>query len=770
MVSINDPLFASQWHFKWLGDIQKIWDDYTGAGVSVGVYDDGIQYTHPDLAANYDATLSFSYGGVTYDPKPIALRGADSDAHGTSVAGLIAAVANNGIGGVGVAFGAKLTGVNLLSDPRLQSDFMTHQAMLHAVNFDIMSNSWGYTPYFLPFQNASDTTSTSAAIIRDYANAAQFGRGGLGTIVVQAAGNDYSNAQADGINTAKELISVAALTTDGSVQAYSNYGANILVAAPAASVTTDLAGNNGYNSATGLAGNYQTTFGGTSAATPLVSGVVALMLEANPALGWRDVKEILATSAKMTGSVAGGPNTFETTGTDFQVIDRLVGGVLTRSSDSWNDGGHAVSWDYGFGRVDAYAAVRLAEVWGLLNGPAHTSANELTYTGSNISVTNLIYSAKSGAATSTVTVPGHLSIEYIALTVNLDFQAASAVADGLSLNLIAPGGSVFALVGGGDLYYSDISNSFTWKFGISHALGMDANGTWTVQLLDAAGASLHHTGSINSVSLEFSGAAFDTNNIHHVTQDFLLANSADAGGLRDKAINDSNGGVDWLEMATLAGNVVVSLAANSNFSVAGKIWGKIAAGTVIENIVTGDGDDRIVGNATANKIFTGRGNDYVNAGAGNDRAVGGHGDDTLLGGLGGDTLMGDTGNDSLVGGAGNDVLSGGLGADVLLGGDGADQLEGNAGQDSLTGNAGADRFVFRYLDGSDVITDFVDNVDTLLLDKTLWDRAPMSVATLLATFATFMDNTVVLNFGEGDRMTIYGLTSTNALLDDLLFI
>lgn len=390
MVSINDPLFSSQWHFALLGNIQRIWDEYTGAGVHVGVYDDGVQYTHPDLLANYDSSRHFRYGNITYDPALITLTGANPDAHGTSVAGIIAAAANNGLGGTGVAFGASITGVNFLSDPRLQTDAMSHQALLHAARFDVMSNSWGYNPYFEPFQNASIAGSTAALVIADYHNAVVVGRGGLGTIIVQAAGNEATNAQADGINTARELISVAALLPDGSAQSYTNYGANILVAAGAAAVTTDLVGSAGYNTAIGAAGNYQTDFGGTSAATPVVSGVVALMLDANAGLGWRDVQEVLANSARMTGSVVGGSASYETTGTRFQDIDRMVGGVLTRSTDSWNDGGRAISWDYGFGRVDAYAAVRLAEVWTLINGAAHTSTNEQSLTVSNAADRNLV--------------------------------------------------------------------------------------------------------------------------------------------------------------------------------------------------------------------------------------------------------------------------------------------------------------------------------------------------------------------------------------------
>jgi subtilisin family serine protease len=56
-VTPNDPLYASQWHLAMLGDIETIWNEFTGLGVTVGVYDEGVDYLHEDLASNYDASL-----------------------------------------------------------------------------------------------------------------------------------------------------------------------------------------------------------------------------------------------------------------------------------------------------------------------------------------------------------------------------------------------------------------------------------------------------------------------------------------------------------------------------------------------------------------------------------------------------------------------------------------------------------------------------------------------------------------------------------------
>ena len=119
-----------------MGDIEKIWDEHDGSGVTVVVYDEGVQYTHPGLMANFDTTF-FTYDGVVYDPMPID----DQSGHGTSCAGLIGATWNNGIGGCGVAPGVTLSAVNYLDDIQYQPTDVYDAAMLWAENFDVMSNS-----------------------------------------------------------------------------------------------------------------------------------------------------------------------------------------------------------------------------------------------------------------------------------------------------------------------------------------------------------------------------------------------------------------------------------------------------------------------------------------------------------------------------------------------------------------------------------------------------------------------------------------------------
>ena len=126
-IKTNDPLLAQQWHLNRIG-VDKIFDEYRGAGVKVGVYDTAIQSSHVDLKQNYLAALEM--GGGSASP----------GSHGTAVAGIIAAAANDGVAGVGVASAAGVAGVNIYGT----SDTIT-SAMQQLTRFDVVNNSWGWT-------------------------------------------------------------------------------------------------------------------------------------------------------------------------------------------------------------------------------------------------------------------------------------------------------------------------------------------------------------------------------------------------------------------------------------------------------------------------------------------------------------------------------------------------------------------------------------------------------------------------------------------------
>lgn len=720
----NDPLYAQQWHFALIGDIETIWNEFSGDGVTVGVYDEGVQYTHPDLAANYDALLHLVRNDFVYDGAPIY----SDHAHGTACAGLIGAVANNGIGGVGVAFDVTMTSVNYLEVIQYGSAGLNEAAFLWAANFDIMSNSWGYSDEYTSRQNLSRRNSDASLIDDGYEAISALGRGGLGTIVVQAAGNDSWNANADGVNASRFTITVAATEDTGIAATYSNWGPNILVAAPAASVTTDMLANAGYNSDTDadlIDRDYTSEFNGTSAATPVVAGVVALMLEANADLGWRDVQNILAMSAGHTGSALGGP-------ADVDEVDvwRVTGG------NQWNGGGNGYHANYGYGMVDAYAAVRMAEAWLVMQGPARTSANEV--------VRNLLSNQGSSALPdfSPTTGVGTLlwdktatfamEIETIYVTVEITHNYAAD----LILTLIAPDGvevTLMALEGGNGL----MDNGFRWTFAVEALRGYSSLGDWTLKVEDTVAGD---TGFISDFDLKFFGTQASTRDVFHFTDDYLdyLAQDASRG-----VIDDVNGGVDWLNFSAISGDIAANLNANSIISVDGVTWATLSSDNrEFENLFAGDGNDTITGNGSNNQIYGVRGND---------------------------TLSGANGADVLDGGAGADRLLGGAGNDTLRGGDGIDYLDGGLNNDSLTGGAGADFFVFASGYGLDRISDFTDNIDTVRLNDNLWTGA-LTVQQVINTYGiNLVGGGVLLDFGVAE-LTFAGLADRQLLINDITII
>lgn len=327
------------------------WAVTRGEDVVVGVGDDGIDQIHADLAANLTA-LSHNF-----------FNGSGSGAHmrsdfnhGTAVAGLIAARGDNGVGISGVAPHAGLASLVLWNADDLQPDD-AGLASVFAFRGDaiaVQNHSWGNSEFLFLEMPAVQSVAIS--------NAVTGGREGRGVVFVRSAGNtrveDYGSiagvgdANLDAYANDLLQITVGAVRSDGRVTSYSNPGACLLVAAPggdetagfAGLFTTDPTGAKGKNRfvdpgdpqlADYISG--ANGFVGTSGAAPLISGVAALVLSANPQLGWRDVQQVFALSARQ--------------------VDRTDPDLAT------NGAGWRVSHNTGFGVVNAGTAVRLAQTW-----------------------------------------------------------------------------------------------------------------------------------------------------------------------------------------------------------------------------------------------------------------------------------------------------------------------------------------------------------------------------------------------------------------------
>lgn len=358
-----DPLEGLQWHLVNpiasggdipidIGGITNVWSRFRGEGMVIAIVDTGVDYLHPDLAPHYVTRLQHDYADNDRDPFP------DVDApghpHGTAVAGCAAAVGNNRLGVVGVAYEAQITGLRILNG-RFVSDANTAACLSHSNSvIHVMNNSWGKGD---PFGLAAFDPLTRAAVHR----ASREGRGGRGLIHLFSAGNsaqELSDANY-GYSSCIDVISVGAISYIGDRCSYSEQGACLAISAPSGDqfrgdlglrgiLTTDMTGANGYNPPPTDPGdeepdvNYTRQFNGTSAAAPIASGVVALVLQSNPELRYRDLKEVLMRTAK----------------------------VVQPADPDWstNSSGLHHNHQFGAGLINADGAVRLAQDWQLL-GP-----------------------------------------------------------------------------------------------------------------------------------------------------------------------------------------------------------------------------------------------------------------------------------------------------------------------------------------------------------------------------------------------------------------
>ncbi|MBM7069571.1 M10 family metallopeptidase C-terminal domain-containing protein [Actibacterium sp. 188UL27-1] len=187
----------------------------------------------------------------------------------------------------------------------------------------------------------------------------------------------------------------------------------------------------------------------------------------------------------------------------------------------------------------------------------------------------------------------------------------------------------------------------------------------------------------------------------------------------------------------------------------------IAYGTVIENARGSRLGDTITGNTADNLIWGHGGFDEIDGGKGDDMVWGGSGDDRIFGGDGEDTLRGNQGNDRISGGWGHDTLIGHEGNDILLGNHGHDRMNGNSGNDVMTGGKGRDTFAFREGGDHDRITDFKDDIDTILLDMVGVNSVHQAQKIAQQDGAD-----VVYDFGGGDVLRVEDIRIA-ALWDDL---
>jgi subtilisin-like proprotein convertase family protein len=573
--------------------------DPTGQGITLAVIDDGFQIDHPDFRDQYDATLDYDWVSQDSDPSP-----KKSDNHGTPVMGVAHDWASEAtLVGLRIGYGGN-------GDPWQYAD-----AIEDAARFDVANGSWGYSTHFTDDFTSPVFYEMAAA----YETGVETGRGGLGTIYVSAAGNSArsgDDVNHHNIQNAIETIAVGAVDSAGEIARFSTPGAAVLVVAPGVNVSaSDRTGKAGFVSGDAV------TASGTSFSAPAVSGIVARMLEANPTLGWRDVQEILALSGRYFASSK--PET------DWQET----------GAEGVNGGGFHSSRAFGFGEVDAHAAIRLAETW----TDQSTSANMTTLT---VAADPAL--AASGAAipdrgsvSRGLQVTGDMIVEQIEVSLRIDHDDREQ----LRVVLVSPDGTESALIdtpnkGPGMSGRSSTDADIDFTVTSNEFWGETAAGEWTLRVEDLEGGVV---GTLESWDLTLHGDAAPEGRLFVYTDDFALH-----GAQADRRVIEAGTGFAGNGAVTINAAAVTS-ASTIDLQTGATIAGRdvsYASGAVMADAVGGDGDDALAGTDAANTLVGGRGDDTI---------TGRGGDDTISAGAGADTIAGGAGSDAIDGGAGWDV-------------------------------------------------------------------------------------------------------------------
>lgn len=539
-----DPLQPHQWNLNNTGqagyaesggtadeDLQMdtvLSDGATGEGVKVAVVDTGLEVCHPDLASSVEDGASYNFNAVVLESEslsPAAFRVESGDpfnydatgGHGTSVAGVIAAAADNGIGGRGVAPDVQLRGYNMLNS---LDQFAAALGSLGASRFspdstdvDIFNMSFG--------GRGSGPVNPDSVSEQLFSHGTRQLRSGLGAIYIKAAGNDFSDcaslsrsendtlgcasSNGDEWNNLPYLIIAGAFNADGKKSSYASAGSNLWISAPGgeygrnkpALISVDQMGwdrGNGVlfggsaplddEASVNPDGDYTALMNGTSAAAPNVSGAVAVLLEEAPELTWRDVRHILARTARRID-----PDIEAVEGT-FNMTTRTL-----RLAWTENTAGYAYHNWYGFGALDLDAAVEFAGTY------APDSLGEFRQSGWFESGTTVdIPDNDATGVTQVLNVSGlsaDANIEAVALEIDIDHPFPHD----LGIHLVSPGGtrSVVNQVFNETLAVEDLGD-FKWWLLSNAFYGENPNGNWQIEVFDAAADD---TGSLDAWRLRF---------------------------------------------------------------------------------------------------------------------------------------------------------------------------------------------------------------------------------------------------------------------------
>ncbi|MBT1446102.1 S8 family serine peptidase [Shewanella sp. JM162201] len=525
----GDPLTPQQWHLKNTGQDgyspvvgvkgQDLDVDFAhamgikGRGITVAVIDTGVEIDHEDLRANVVAGSLNLKDGSAYPT--------DNNGHGTAVAGIVASVEGNGIGGRGVAPHANLIGFNYLDAQSEAAWFLSHgrtaengkRELNRFTDARIYNQSYGST-MLKPFPY--DYEANPALLAKDVAleDVTKDSQRGQGSLFVKSAGNSYgtynvgawlilprengryydnfglpfhsANLSHENINYWNMVVSATNAT--GKRSSYSSVGSNVWVAAPGgeygtdapAIITTDIQGcSKGLNKAGASANrlhggvaldpncNYAATMNGTSSAGPNAAGAAAVIMSANHALDARTVRHVLAQTARKTDANIAPINL------SFTQADGTVATYAALPGWQRNAAGYNFHNFYGFGAVDVDAAV-----WKVLFGGVQNLPEQVVTPWQTVAANAQIPDATLAGVTSELQVADNLTVEAVQVKLNIDHTRLRD----LAIELVSPSGTRSVLLNPRVGFIGEhIENGVLLS---NHFYGENSAGVWTLRVRD----------------------------------------------------------------------------------------------------------------------------------------------------------------------------------------------------------------------------------------------------------------------------------------------